>query len=637
MANIALIRGAGISADRYVSISDAVDRGVRTFETAQQKREAEAEKLRLEKEREELIKAKDYKSLGALQTDGVPDAWKSWYNQEALNIKEENRQLVNQKGSMNQFDYMDSLSAQQGKIGQMQNSIAAIKEYSQAYKEISEGGDFSNSLTADEMGLIQDVVQLNGTPVFRNGQMYFKSNTTGQEVSFDDLPELTTKDYETHNKIEKDIISITENAAKNGMFIGGKDGNGDSAYLQSKIDDYFRNLELQPKQAMSLAMDFLKMGGPYGELAPTFRTLTGEKLIDIDGDGDIDKDDYIQSFKNISLPKDFVDRVKEQYKNIAINTSKNLKPEYDRINKPKPAKPESLNKWEFDELIRQKELRTTAAYLKPISKFLSSKPISETEAKLLIDYANNKIPGIEIYQNTQTDDDGALLNPNAYVIEVNGKQKPFIIGQTSGSAIDKFIKDLYGYSATDRLTMFGAEVDADSNTSTTKETPQEKISNAGLKQPEMIKEGEYPEEYSNLSEEPIPAAEKRKIGDQRIIKRINKDYQGVFSERNIAEVEYDLYGRDKENEERQKNFINENKNILILENLKKEFETASDNRLSEKTRNSFSIKERKLIEEFIGKPIARITEKEFIQYKYNLAGGDLANLEEDKYSQYKEG
>ena len=75
MANIALIRGAGISADRYVSISDAVDRGVRTFETAQQKREAEAEKLRLEKEREELIKAKDYKSLGALQTDGVPDLY----------------------------------------------------------------------------------------------------------------------------------------------------------------------------------------------------------------------------------------------------------------------------------------------------------------------------------------------------------------------------------------------------------------------------------------------------------------------------------------------------------------------------------------------------------------------------------
>lgn len=355
MANIALIRGAGISADRYVSISNAVDRGVRAFETAQQKREAEAEKLRLEKEREELIKAKDYKSLGALQTDGVPAAWQKWYTQQAISIKEQNRALVNQRGSMNQLDYMDELSNQQGTIAQMQNSIATIKEYSQAYKEISEGGDFSDSLTADEMGLIQDIVQQNGQPIFKNGQMYFKSATTGQEVAFDDLPELTTKDYETHNKIEKDIISITENAAKNGMFYEN------SKYLQSKVDDYFRNLELQPKQAMSLALDFLKMGGPYGELAPTFRTLTGEELTDIDKDGDIDKDDYIQSFKNISLPRDFVDRVKEQYKNIAINTSKNLKPEYDRINKAK-AKPAytpyqlfQIAKYNREEQIRQDE------------------------------------------------------------------------------------------------------------------------------------------------------------------------------------------------------------------------------------------------------------------------------------------
>jgi hypothetical protein len=463
MANLALIRGAGISADRYVSVSNAVDRGVRAFESAQQKREAEAEKLRLEKEREELIKAKDYKSLGALQTDGVPEAWRGWYTQQALSVKDENRQLVGQKGSMNQFDYMDSLSNQNKKIAQMQGSINAIKEYSQAYKDISDGGDFSDSLTADEKGLIQDIVQLNGEPVFKDGQMYFKSNTTGQEVSFDDLPELTTKDYEAHNKIEKDIISITEQAASKGMFIGGKDTE-QSAYLEQKIDNYFRNLEMQPKQALSLATDFLKMGGPFGELAPMFKTLTGKDAIDANNDGDIDENEYIQSFKDVALPEDFVNRVKEQYKSIALNTSSNLKTEYDRVNKIKAEQAKGkgdLTKYQFDELMRQKELQTTSVFLKPVSKFLNAQPINETQAKSLIEYANNTIPGIEIYQNSQTDDDGNLLNPNAYVIEVNGKQKPFIIGETPGMAIDKFIKDLFGYTANDRLSMFNTEKDTD--------------------------------------------------------------------------------------------------------------------------------------------------------------------------------
>ena len=463
MANLALIRGAGISADRYVSVSNAVDRGVQAFESAQQKREAEAEKLRLEKEREELIKAKDYKSLGALQTDGVPEAWRGWYTQQALSVKDENRQLVGKKGSMNQFDYMDSLSNQNKKIAQMQGSINAIKEYSQAYKDISDGGDFSDSLTADEKGLIQDIVQLNGEPVFKDGQMYFKSNTTGQEVSFDDLPELTTKDYEAHNKIEKDIIGITEQAASKGMFIGGEDTEK-SAYLEQKIDNYFRNLEMQPKQALSLATDFLKMGGPFGELAPMFKTLTGKDAIDANNDGEIDENEYIQSFKDVALPEDFVNRVKEQYKSIALNTSSNLKTEYDRVNKIKAEQAKGkgdLTKYQFDELMRQKELQTTSVFLKPVSKFLSSQPISEGQAKSLIEYANNTIPGIEIYQNSQTDDDGNLLNPNAYVIEVNGKQKPFIIGETPGMAVDKFIKDLFGYTANDRLTMFNTEKDTD--------------------------------------------------------------------------------------------------------------------------------------------------------------------------------
>jgi hypothetical protein len=168
--------------------------------------------------------------------------------------------------------------------------------------------------------------------------------------------------------------------------------------------------------------------------------------------------------EGLSQKEVLIKKITDQYKTATTTIYNNARRLYKEKTKPTPSKPESLSKYQFDELMRQKELQTTSVFLKPVSKFLSSQPISEGQAKSLIEYANNTIPGIEIYQNSQTDDDGNLLNPNAYVIEVNGKQKPFIIGKTPGMAIDKFIKDLFGYTANDRLNMFNTEKNADEKT-----------------------------------------------------------------------------------------------------------------------------------------------------------------------------
>tara|TARA_B100000212_G_scaffold341271_1_gene323978 strand:+ start:17519 stop:19102 length:1584 start_codon:yes stop_codon:yes gene_type:complete len=461
MANLALIRGAGMAADRYVSVSNAIEKGAQKFKSALEERKAEAERLKQEKNREELIKLKDYASLGALQTDGVPEAWKGWYNQEALNIKEANKLLVNQRGEMDQFQYMDELNGQKTKINQLQNSIAALKQYSEAYKEISENDDFSDALTSSEKSLINDIVQLNGVPVFKNGKMYFKSAQTGEEVAFDDLPELRTKDYEAHNKIEKDIIKLMEGASKSGMFIGGGEDFEDSAYLQGRVDDYFRNLNLKPDQALGLAMDFLKMGGPNGELATTFKKLTDEEATDFNNDGTIDKDEYIQSFKNIQLPNDFVERVKDQYKTVAANTSKNLKVEYDRVNKAKQktTSTKEPRQFEIEYALKQNELLATSMLLKPLFKGLPNTAIDANTTQQMISYANENIPGIEIYQ--QRNSDGELVE-NSYAIEVNGKIKPFTVGETTGASIAKFIRDLYGYTTTDTLKYFPTSEKEDS-------------------------------------------------------------------------------------------------------------------------------------------------------------------------------
>jgi hypothetical protein len=452
MANLALIRGAGIAAPKFTDLRTAVQPGINTFKNVMSLRQKEADKLEAEKKRQDNLKANDYKSLGALQTDGVPKPWMQFFDGVAVDVKKENNYLVNQKGKIDQFEYIDGIRKQQQVISNLQNSIGAIQQYSADYAQIIEDEDLSDSLTAKELKNINDIVELKGKPVYKNDGVYFVTED-GDEFAISDLPKLKKKETPLHLEINKGLESVINTGGSKGMF-------RDSQYLQEKIDTYLNDTKITGKQAKSLAIDFLGMGGKDGNFADIFNDLTGGKLDDIDGDGDIDKDDYIKSFANIKSDDDFVRRIKNEYKKIALNGSDNLKTEYDRINKVKAEQSKGkgdLTKYQFDELMRQKELQTISVSLKPLSKFLSAQPINETQAKSLIEYANNTIPGIEIYQNNQTDDDGNLLNPNAYVIEVNGERKPFIIGKTSGMSIDKFIKDLFGYTANDRLSMFGVE------------------------------------------------------------------------------------------------------------------------------------------------------------------------------------
>lgn len=452
MANLALIRGAAIAAPKFTDLRAAVQPGINTFKNVMSLRQKEADKLEAEKKRQENLKANDYKSLGALQTDGVPESWKRFYDEMAVKVKKQNKETVNKKGEIDQFQYIDDLRKQQQVISNLQNSIGAIQQYSADYAEILEEEDLSDALTAKELKNINDIVELKGEAVYKDNQVYFITED-GDEFAISDLPKLKKKEKPLHVEISKGLEGLIAGGSKQGMF-------RDSKYLEEKVDTYLNNTKITGEQAKSLAIDFLGMGGKDGNFADIFKKLTEGELEDIDGDGDIDKDDYIKSFANIKSDEDFVRRVKNEYKTIAFNGSDNLKTEYDRVNKIKAEQAKGkgdLTKYQFDELMRQKELQTTSVFLKPVSKFLSSQPISKGQAKSLIEYANNTIPGIEIYQNSQTDDDGNLLNPNAYVIEVNGKQKPFIIGETPGIAVDKFIKDLFGYTASDRLSMFSVE------------------------------------------------------------------------------------------------------------------------------------------------------------------------------------
>ncbi len=640
MANLALIRGAAMAAPKFTDIRAAVEPGIRRLEQIAAIRQKEQEKRELNDKREEALDAQAYSQLPALVTDGIPEAWQGYYTEQAMLLKDESYALAQNRRNMKPIEFIDAQRKLKGKIAKMQEAVNWIKTYAAEEKaDADKGLERSDSYTEDERELHFKILNMDPSivPTMMDDQPAIQYTTDEGEIitkKLADIERPQRKEYIKDNEIQNDLNSFLGQAAKAGKFPGDPEFD---QLLDSKID----SLELSRHEARSLAIDVFGIGGKRGQdaaLIPALRPDTIEQF-DINQDGEIDKDEYLTFINSIQSIDELKNIVKDQYKQSAITTANKYKEvweaEQEKIKQAQAAKGRgSMSKWEYDIMKANQEKQNLAQVLNPLKEMLGKGLLTEDKISMLI---NNQVPGLQVYQNKEQDENGNLIAPHMFGVEVNGKSIPFNINEEGGETLFKNILDLYGYTVGERYDLFNMYKAQDQKTTAPTETPQEKISNAGLKQPEMIKEGEYPEEYSNLSEEPISAAEKRKIGDQRIIKRINQDYQGVFSERNIAEVEYDLYGRDKENEERQKNFINKNKNISILENLKKEFETASDNRLSEKTRNSFSMKERKLIEKFIGKPIARITEKEFIQYKYNLAGGDLANLEEDKYSQYKEG
>jgi len=59
MANLALIRGAANVAPKFTDIRGAVEPGIQTFKNIMSLRQEEADKLELEKKRQETLKAND--------------------------------------------------------------------------------------------------------------------------------------------------------------------------------------------------------------------------------------------------------------------------------------------------------------------------------------------------------------------------------------------------------------------------------------------------------------------------------------------------------------------------------------------------------------------------------------------------
>lgn len=462
MANLALIRGAAAAAPKFTDIRAAVEPGIRRLERIAAIRQREQEKRELNDKREEALDAQAYAQLPALVTDGVPEAWMGYYSEQAVALKDEAYALAQNRRNMEPIEFIDAQRKLTAKIGKMQEAANWIKTYAAEEKADKDNGlERSDSYTEDERELHLKILAMDPSivPTMLNDQPAIQYTTDDGEIitkNLSDIKRLQSKEYIKDNEIQKDIVSFLNQLASKGKFPG--DPQFDDL-LDAKLD----SIELNKHEARSLAVDVFGIGGKRGQDAALIPALQPGIMqqFDANQDGEIDKDEYLTFINSIQSVDELKNIVKEQYKQVAISKGNEYKEawnkEQEAILKAKRNQNNGFgNKWEYDVWLEGKEKEALAAYIRPLQSLLPPSPINEQVASKLISYANNNIPNIEIYQNPKTDDEGQLIAPNNYIIEVNGKQKYFTIGETTGSSILKFIQDSYGYSTIERGVLFNS-------------------------------------------------------------------------------------------------------------------------------------------------------------------------------------
>ena len=455
MANLALIRGAAMAAPKFTDIRAAVEPGIRNFKTFASMMQKEKEKDELEKKREDEIKFNLYANLPGLEDELVPEMFKGTATQKALEVRNQQKALINNKENMDQYEFIDQMKSLNKQVAGMNKDFSAYKEWSANWVDLKDSDDLSSGMSANDRKQILDVLEGNGKPIYTDKGIGIQLEN-GEVKMLNNLPKVVPIAHDKHRDIQNSTLKVAEALGSKGI------GSDDPAYINRMntiISDFKRGMSSQ--DALSLGADFLKTGGQLGEYAGIIKKIA-EKPELVETMTFNDRDEFGKVIGTIKGMEGYKEFIADQYALIAKTTNDSLKEAYDKKTATKSQQGRgSTNKWEFDEIKRRKELQVIAKTLTPLGKILNNKPINKEQSKSIINYANNNLPGVEIYQSTATDDDGNLLNPNAYVIDIDGKRKPFVIGETQGTAVFKLIKDLYGYSATERITMFDTKKDDD--------------------------------------------------------------------------------------------------------------------------------------------------------------------------------
>lgn len=409
--------GGGRPLDLAGAVRPAIARGEQAFA-----------KRQFEENRRKELQAKAIAQLPQLDESQIPSQMREWATGQAAEIRQRALDVIRNK-DLDPVERQLAISNAMGDI----NKVAA------------QANDFKQWIAQFADTLPDDLSKLNSPELMERINDIYQGNykVVGNEFIFNDG---TVKDFNSlvntrHITRRSDAYMSQLKALGNDYEKYGLQG-WDEAAFDKKIDNELASEKYTDSDIASIAVDELNLD------ASTIKAIQD----DFEDNGILDTVDK----------QSLIDQIKGKYKAAAKDAYDNAKRLYDERLSIKQQQAAAKNggfgsKWEYDAWLEGQEKRANAVYIKPLQKFLPTTPVNEQQALELLSYANNNIPNIEIYQNPATDDDGELIAPNNYVIEVNGKQKFFEIGKTPGSTILKYIQDLYGYNAMERNALFGID------------------------------------------------------------------------------------------------------------------------------------------------------------------------------------
>lgn len=315
--------GAAQAGPGFTDIRGAVEPGIRTFKNIMSLKQKEAEEDEAQRKREDQIKFNLYANLPGLEDDLVPDKFKNLATQSALNIREQQKNLINNKENMDQYEFIDQMNRLNKQVGNLNKDFSAYKEWSANWVDLKDSDDLSSGMSANDRKTILDLVTGEAEPIMTDEGAAYKT-ADGKLHLLKNLPKPIPIAHDKHLAIYDQMAKIGETFGKVGV------GNDDPSYINRKVSS-LANFKrgLSKEDALSLGADFLKVGGLSGEYSGLLKQIAEDPSL-IENYQFDDRDEFgkvIGTIKGIEGYKEFIT---DQYGQIADNMNATLKKKYDQ-------------------------------------------------------------------------------------------------------------------------------------------------------------------------------------------------------------------------------------------------------------------------------------------------------------------
>ena len=283
MANTALIQGAAMAAPKFNDIAGAFNQSFdQTFTSINADIKAEQDKLDKEREAREK-EAQDLYASAPLVKDGqVPEKFRKVFTNSAVQLKKDFASLVQNKASMDPFEFIDKQNEYKTKVNDLNNQVNKLAEWQADYIEIAgEGGSelFSQSMTAEEQRVYREMMSGKYEIVEKDGKMGFNVGADAKIIdgknesgffSLDNLPTPKTVASPEHDSFSKRAESIA-------VTLGPKGIKSDSLLFNRKIEELQDAIKLQSEDKLdSILTDFAGKTGKSGVNAGMLKNMNKE-------------------------------------------------------------------------------------------------------------------------------------------------------------------------------------------------------------------------------------------------------------------------------------------------------------------------------------------------------------------------